>query len=104
MGWQKGKPRSEENKLKISWTKLGRPKETLNDAAVLEAIRKGASTPDEMMKQSCLDDRAISCAISRLSDRNESWYRTEKLGMWTGGWQIKKKDWPYPEWATRMKS
>ena len=108
MGWPKGKRRSEENKLRISRSKLARPKrpskETLNDAAVLEAIRNGASTPDQMMEQTRLDDKTISWAISRLSDRNEIWYRTEKPGMWTGGWQIKKKDWPYPEWATRMPS
>ena len=104
MGWPKGKRRSEENKLKISRTKLARPtKDNLNDAAVLEAIRNGANTPDEMVRQTGLRDTAISWAISRLSDRNEIWYRTEKPGMWTGGWQIKKKDWPYPEWATRMK-
>jgi hypothetical protein len=105
MGWPKGKRRSEENKLKISRTKLARPtKDNLDDAAVLEAIRNGASTPDEMMRQTGLKDRAISWAICRLNDRNEIWYRNEKPGMWTGGWQIKKKDWPYPEWATRMKS
>lgn len=107
MGWPKGKRRSEENKLKISRTKLALPKpptkDNLDDAAVLEAIRHGANTPDEMMRQTGLKDTAISWAISRLSDRNEIWYRTEKPGMWTGGWQIRKKDWPYPEWATRMK-
>jgi hypothetical protein len=110
MGWPKGKTRSDENKLKISQTKLARPKPTpkapkadRDDAAVLEAIRNGANTPDEMMRQTSLKDGALSWAICRLSDRNEIWYRTEKPGMWTGGWQIKKKDWPYPEWATRMK-
>jgi hypothetical protein len=105
MGWPKGKRRSEENKLKISRTKLARkPTPEAHDAAVLEAIRNGASTSDEMMQQTRLTDKEVSWAICRLNDRNEIWYRNEKPGMWTGGWQIKKKDWPYPEWATRMPS